>query len=102
MAVNPYFAAWAGAGLEITLFAALLAASALPLLGSEVTRGSFLATSGLALLLSLTRPEGVALYGVLVACSVAAIPGGLRERVRTLWPGLAAFAALGAIYFGAR
>jgi arabinofuranosyltransferase len=102
VAVNPYFAAWAGAGLESTLFAALLAASALPLLGAEVTRGRFLAASGLALLLSLTRPEGVALYGVLGAWAALAAPGDLRGRLRVLGPGFAVFAGVGVLYFAAR
>ena len=102
LAVNPFFAAWAAAGLESTLFAALLAASALPILGAPVTRGRFLVASGLALLLSLTRPEGVALYGVLVAGAAAAAPGDLRARARALGPGVALFTVMGALYFAAR
>jgi arabinofuranosyltransferase len=102
VAVNPYHAAWAGAGLETTLFSALLVAAALPLLGGPVTRGRFLAASGLALLLALTRPEGVALYAVLAAGAALAAPGDLRARARTLGPGLALFAVLGAIYFASR
>lgn len=102
VAVNPYFAAWAGAGLESTLFAALLAAAALPLLSAEVTPRRFLAASAFALLLSLTRPEGVALYGVLAAGAAAAVPGDLRARARALGPGLAVFVVAGAVYFAAR
>jgi arabinofuranosyltransferase len=98
-AVNPYLGAWAGAGLETTLFAALLAASALPLISGAPTRARFLATSGLALLLSLTRPEGVVLYAVLAAGAALVAPGELRARARTLAPGLVLFTGLGAIYF---
>ena len=100
-AVNPYHAAWAGAGLETTLFSALLAAAALPLVGAAATRERFLAASGLALLLSLTRPEGVALYGVLAACA-AATAGDARARARALLPGLALFVLVGGAYFVAR
>jgi arabinofuranosyltransferase len=102
VAANPYVAAWAGAGLETTLFAALLAASVLPLLSREVTRGPFLAASGLALLLSLTRPEGVVLYGLLAALSATAARGDLKARAGALAPGLALFAVAGGLYFGAR
>jgi hypothetical protein len=102
VAVNPYHAAWAGAGLETTLFTALLAAAALPLVGAPLTPGRFLAASGAALLLALTRPEGVALYGILAACGVAGARGDVRSRVRLLRPGLALFALAGGAYFLAR
>ncbi len=102
VAVNPYHASWAGAGLETTLFSTLLAASALPLVGVETTRWRFVAASTLALLLALTRPEGVLLYLVLVAGAAAAATGDSRTRVRTLVPGLALFFVLGATYFLAR
>ena len=102
VAVNPYHAAWAAAGLETTLFSALLAAMSLPLVGVATTRGRFVATSGLALLLALTRPEGVALYGLLAACAAAAAPGAWRARAQTLLPGLALFVLVGGLYFVAR
>jgi arabinofuranosyltransferase len=102
VAVNPYVAAWSGAGLETTLFAALLAAAALPLTGAETTRGRFLAASALCLLLALTRPEGVALYGVLAACALAEAPGGAASRLRALSPGLALFGLVGGAYFAWR
>ena len=102
VAVNPYVAAWSGAGLETTLFASLLAAAVLPLAGAEATRGRFLAASAMALLLALTRPEGVALYGVIAACALAQATGGGAARLRVLWPGLALFGILGAAYFAAR
>jgi hypothetical protein len=102
VAVNPYHAVWAGAGLETTLFSALLAASVLPLLGRQTTSRRFLLASALALLVALTRPEGVALYAVLAACASAATPGPLREKARALLPGLALFALAGGAYFAGR
>jgi arabinofuranosyltransferase len=102
VAVDPYFAAWAGAGLETTLFAALLMASTLCLLSPPLTRGTFLVCSAVALLLAWTRPEGVALYGVLAVCAAAAGAGGVSQRVGVLWPGLALFVGVGAVYFLAR
>lgn len=102
VAVNPYHAAWAGAGLETTLFSALLAAAALPLVGVETTARRFLLVSGLGLLLALTRPEGVPLYAVLLACAAASAPGDLRARARAIVPGLALFALVGGAYFVAR
>jgi arabinofuranosyltransferase len=102
VAVNPYHAAWAGAGLEATLFSALLAAAALPLVGASPTRGSFVVVSALALLLALTRPEGALLYGVLLAGGWATARGDRRARLRTIAPGLALFVLVGGAYFVAR
>lgn len=102
VAVNPYHAAWAGAGLETTLFSALLAAAALPLVAPEPTEKRFLLVAILCLLLALTRPEGVALFLVLMACAAVAATGNARARARTLGPGLVLFAVLGAAYFASR
>ncbi len=102
VAFNPYLAAWAAAGLETTLFAALLLASTLWSLRAPPTGGSFLVCSAFALLLAWTRPEGVALYGVIAACAAATAEGSVRQRARTLWPGLALFAGAGTVYFLAR
>lgn len=102
VALDPYVAAWAGAALESTAFAALLLGMVLALSDGTPTRGRFLAASLLGLLLGMTRPEGVALYAVAAGAAVLAVPGGWRERGRTLWPGLALFAGAGALYFAAR
>lgn len=102
VAVNPYHAAWAAAGLETTLFSALLAGAALPLLGAETTRRSVMLVSGLALLLALTRPEGVVLFVVLAACAASASRGDVAARVRAVGVGLLLFGVVGGVYFAAR
>jgi arabinofuranosyltransferase len=99
VAVNPYVVAWGAAGLEATLFSALLVFSALPVAAGEITARRFLAASALGLLLSLTRPEGVAIYGAILLMSLASARGRPAERVRILLPGLLLFLVLGSIYF---
>ena len=102
LAVNPYLAVWAGAGLESTVFAALLLGAVLLLEDGPVTSRRFSALSALGLFLGMTRPEGVLLYALLAACVSVTMPGTLTARVRLLWPGLALFTALGTFYFASR
>jgi hypothetical protein len=98
LCVNPYLAAWAGAGLETTLFTTLLLACLLLLLPSPFTPERFLLASLTALLLCLTRPEGVLLYAVIIAWGIAAA-GGSSGRLRTVGPGVLFFTIVGGIYF---
>jgi arabinofuranosyltransferase len=99
VAANPYVAAWGGAGLETTAFAALALASALPVTGRELSARGFALASALALLLALTRPEGVALYAALALAVLASARGELRARIALLAPGAALFAVVGGAYF---
>jgi hypothetical protein len=99
---NAYLAAWGGSGLEAALFGALAIGAALPVTGRLPDRRGFLLASGLALLLALTRPEGVGLYAALALGALASLEGGLRRRLEILAPGAAAFTALGAAYFAWR
>ncbi|MFI5315058.1 MAG: hypothetical protein ACHQ6T_05125 [Myxococcota bacterium] len=102
VAANPYVAAWGGAGLETTLFAALALAAALPLSGRAVDRRAFVTASALALLLALTRPEGVAVYAALALAVFFSLEGDLRRRIGVLAPGAALFGLLGGAYFAWR
>ena len=102
VAANPYVAAWGGAGLETTLFAALALGTALPLSGRAPDARAFLLASALALLLALTRPEGVALYVALALAAFGSAEGDLQQRLRALAPGAALFTVLGATYFAWR
>jgi arabinofuranosyltransferase len=102
VAMNPYVAAWGGAGLETTLFSALLVFTALPLAAGEITARRFLAASALGLMLSLTRPEGVAIYGTILLMSLAAATSHPGERVRALLPGFLLFVLVGGAYFACR
>ena len=102
VAANPYVAAWGGAGLETTEFAALALAAALPVTGRELSARGFALASALALLLALTRPEGIALYAALTLAVFASARGELRARLSALAPGAALFAVAGAAYFAWR
>jgi len=99
---NPYVAAWGGAGLEQTTFAALVLAATLVVAGRPATARRFALASALALLSALTRPEGVAVYAVLGLCALASSQGSLRARLAALAPGAALFGVVGALYFAWR
>jgi len=68
--VNQYLAAWSYAGLETTLYTAILTAVvfAAP---ERITASRFLASSILCFLISLTRPEGVVIYGIVLVVTFA-------------------------------
>lgn len=100
VAVNPFVAVWGAAGLETTMFGALLLAMALPLVGVAPSRERFLASSLWALLLAMTRPEGVALYGVLTATILLSPQrASARQRLSLVVPGVLMFVTAGGAYF---
>lgn len=101
LAVNPYLAAWSGAGLETTLYCALLLVLALVATRDPRPRG-FLDAGAVGVLLALTRPEGALVFGLVACWRLAAAPGGLRQRLAAVGPGLALFALVGGAYFAAR
>jgi hypothetical protein len=101
VAASPYVAAWGGAGLETTLFGALLLA--LLILGCAPPRDrAFLGASAVALLLALARPEGALVYVVFSLWYATRVPGSIGQRLRSLAPGMLLFVVLGGGYFAAR
>lgn len=100
VAVNPFVDVWGAAGLEATMFGALLLAMALPLVGVQPSRERFLAASVWALLLAMTRPEGAGFYGVLTLTVLQRLEStSIRQRFSIIAPGVVAFLTTGGIYF---
>lgn len=91
LAVNPYLAIWSLSGLETTLFAVLLVAAAYPLIVGKEGSRAFLLVSFLAAALTLTRPEGAAVYALLCAWHLITGKGGLRRTTAEALPGLAMY-----------
>jgi len=104
LAVTPAFALWSVAGLETALFVALLLASLYFFVSEEsathVRRSAYF-SAPLMLLLALTRPEGIAVFGLLASTRVllwVRDPHRRRDVVRYIIWALA-FGLLWLLYF---
>lgn len=89
--LNPFLAIWIGGGLETPLFAALIMALAYVMTVAEPGRRSFTAASVIGVALTLTRPEGIAVYALAACWALFAWRLPWRERAAALLPGALAF-----------
>jgi len=100
VAMNPFVATWGASGLETTMFGALLLLMLNAFVGADMTAPRFARASAYALLLGATRPEGVALYLVLVATLFARKQDAERARSLVLmFPGALLYLLVGGSYF---
>lgn len=107
LAATPALALWSVAGLETALFIALLLASLYLFVREEqakpATRSIYLSALFM-MLLALTRPEGIVVFGLLAATRVGLWMKDLQSRKDTvryvLW--VLAFGAVWVIYFAWR
>jgi len=100
VAMNPFVAAWGASGLETTMFGALLLLTLNAFVGADMTRPRFARASACALLLGATRPEGVALYLVLVVTLFAGKQHAERARLHAvIFPGSLLYLVVGGSYF---
>ena len=98
LAADSSFAAWCTGGLEGPMFAFLVAAAALAYFRSTRGRAGAAWAPILLALASLTRPEGVLLFGVTAGVELVRRRGRLAEAARWSLP----FAAVFVPYFLAR
>jgi hypothetical protein len=90
---NPFLAIWTGGGLETPLFSALVMALAYAMIVAAPDRRTFTAVSVVGVALTLTRPEGVAVYGLAACWALLAWRFSWRQRLAALGPGVLLFVA---------
>ena len=81
LALSGPFAGWAGSGMETNLFAALLIAAGYWYVGYKEsgTYQQLVLSCALLLLATLTRPEGILVFGMLVVLSLAYRPTSIKR-----------------------